>query len=96
MGYPFNNTDVGLINSRIIDGSNSQTRDQLYFIGTGKDYIKKSASSEFIDVNQTGNFYVNTNPLGGEFRDILDGGRSSNDTNQFIAPIIGGEFPFRP
>lgn len=93
MAYP-NSSDIDLIYSRIIDGSTSQTNDQLYFVGTGKNYIKKSDSTEFINVNSSGNFYVNTNPIGREFRDILDGGSSSSDTKQFIAPIIGGEFPF--
>ena len=36
--------NLNLLNSRIIDGSNSQTLDQLYFIGTGNNYVKKSDS----------------------------------------------------
>lgn len=88
--YP-SNTDISLLYSRIIDGSTSLSSDQLYFVGTSKNYIKKSDSSEFMQVNSSGNFYRNTNPAGKEFRDILDGGKSSNDSKQFIGPIIGGE-----
>jgi hypothetical protein len=90
------NYDINLLplTSRIIDGSNSQTEDQLYFVGTGKNYVKKSDSSASIEVKASGNFYSNTNPVGNSFRDILDGG-DSGDSSQFIAPIVGGVFPAR-
>ena len=29
------------IENRIIDGSDSKTRDQLYFVGTGNAYVRK-------------------------------------------------------
>ena len=90
------NFDINLLplTSRIIDGSNSQTEDQLYFVGTGKNYVKKSDSGASIEVKASGNFYSNTNPVGDSFRDILDGG-DSGDSSQFIAPIVGGVFPAR-
>ena len=50
--------NLNLLNSRIIDGSNSQTQDQLYFIGTGNNYVKKSDSATSINVKQSGNFLV--------------------------------------
>jgi hypothetical protein len=85
------NTDTSSIYSRIIDGSTSQTNDQLYFVGTGKNYVKKSDSGSYITVNKSGNFSVTTNPVGKNFCDILDGGDSTNSVKQFISPIIGGE-----
>jgi hypothetical protein len=88
-----NNININLLNSRIIDCSDSQALDQFYFIGTGNNYIKKSDSSESINVNQSGNFYSNTNPIGKTFSDILDGGDSSRNASQFISPIIGGIDP---
>jgi hypothetical protein len=88
-----NQLDLVRFPSRIIDGSNSQTNDQLYFVGTGKNYVKKSDSRAYIEVKQSGNFAQNTNPVGKSFCDILDGGNSSRGTSQFIAPIIGGVFP---
>ena len=90
------NYDINLLplTSRIIDGSNSQTEDQLYFVGTGKNYVKKSDSGASIEVKASGNFYSNTNPVGDSFRDILDGG-DSGDSSQFIAPVVGGVFPAR-
>ena len=48
--------NLNLLNSRIIDGSNSQTQDQLYFIGTGNNYVKKSDSGTSINAKQSGNF----------------------------------------
>ncbi len=90
-----NNTeiDLNLLNSRIIDGSTSQTMDQLYFIGTGNNYVKKSDSRTTIAVKQSGNFSSNTNPVGNKFSDILDGGDSRRGTSQFLAPIVGGVDP---
>lgn len=85
--------NLNLLNSRIIDGSNSQTRDQFYFIGTGNNYVKKTDSRASILANQSGNFYSNTNPIGSSFSDILDGGDSSRDISQFLAPILGGVEP---
>jgi hypothetical protein len=85
--------NLNLLNSRVIDGSNSQTQDQLYFIGTGNNYVKKSDSRNSIDVKQSGNFYKNTNPVGSSFSDILDGGDSSRSNSQFLAPILGGVDP---
>jgi hypothetical protein len=90
-----NNTEINLnlLNSRIIDGSTSQTLDQLYFIGTGNNYVKKSDSSTTIAVKQSGNFSFNTNPVGNKYSDILDGGDSQRGTSQFLAPILGGVEP---
>jgi hypothetical protein len=85
--------NLNLLNSRIIDGSNSQTQDQLYFVGTGNNYVKKVDSSTSIQVKQSGNFYQNTNPVGSKFSDILDGGDSSRSEQQFLAPIVGGVDP---
>jgi hypothetical protein len=87
--------NLNLLNSRIIDGSNSQTLDQLYFIGTGNNYVKKSDSGTSIDTKQSGNFYSNTNPVGSKFSDILDGGNSSRNNSQFLAPIVGGVDPIQ-
>lgn len=87
------NVDILSLSSRIIDGSTSETNDQLYFVGTGKNYVKKVDSGNFINVTQSGNFYPNTNPVGSKFSDILDGGNSSRSTSQFIAPIVGGVSP---
>ena len=86
----FQNVDASSIYSRVIDGSTSQTNDQLYFIGTGKNYVKRSAIGSYITVNKSGNFSANTNPVGKSFSDILDGGDSTNGVKQFLAPIIGG------
>jgi hypothetical protein len=83
------------IENRIIDGSDSKTRDQLYFIGTGNNYVKKNDSLESMQVKSSGNFLINPNPLGKNFSDILDGGDSTKSALQFIAPIIGGVFPTR-
>ena len=85
--------NLNLLNSRIIDGSDSQTQDQLYFVGTGNNYVKKSDSSTSIQVKQSGNFYANTNPVGSKFSDILDGGDSGRGDSQFLAPILGGVEP---
>lgn len=85
--------NANLLNSRIIDGSNSQTLDQFYFIGTGNNYVKKVDSRASIEIKQSGNFYQNTNPVGSSFSDILDGGNSSRDNSQFLAPIVGGVEP---
>jgi hypothetical protein len=83
------------IENRIIDGSDSKTRDQLYFIGTADNYVRKSDSMEIVYAKGTGNFQSNSNPVGKDFSDILDGGDSGKSTSQFIAPIIGGVFPTR-
>lgn len=87
--------EIGIIGikDRIIDGSTSQTDDQLYFVGTGKDYVKKSDSAVSIQAKASGNFYQNQNPLGKQFRDILDGGDSGNEPAQYLAPVIGGVAP---
>jgi hypothetical protein len=89
-----NEIDLVSLSSNIIDGSNSETYKQLYFIGVGNTYVKKSDSEDSLRIKASGNFYQNQNPIGREFRDILDGGDSS-DSSQFIAPIIGGVFPTR-
>lgn len=81
------------LSSNIIDGSTSQTNDQLYFVGTGRNYVKRVDSATTAYIKQTGNFYQNTNPVGKDFSDILDGGSSSRSTSQFLAPIVGGVFP---
>lgn len=78
---------------RIIDAKDSETYDQLYFVGTQNNYTKKSGKTNITNVSSLGNFWVNENPVKSEFRDILDGGDSSSGTSQFEGPIIGGEFP---
>jgi hypothetical protein len=83
------------IENRIIDGSDSGTRDQLYFVGTGNNYVRKNDTEEMMEVKASGNFYSNPNPVGRDFSDILDGGDSRKSVSQFIAPIIGGVFPTR-
>ena len=90
------NNEINLLplTSNIIDGSNSETYNQLYFVGTGKNYVRKSDSAASIEVKSSGNFYQNQNPVGKEFRDILDGGDSSKGS-QFLAPVVGGVFPTR-
>jgi hypothetical protein len=90
------NNEINLLplTSNIIDGSNSETYNQLYFVGTGKTYVRKSDSAASIEVKSSGNFYQNQNPVGKEFRDILDGGDSSKGS-QFLAPVVGGVFPTR-
>jgi hypothetical protein len=80
--------------SNIIDGEHSSTNDQLVFVGTGNNYIKKSGTLETSIEDGSGNFRTNTNPLGKKFSDILDGG-DSGANSQFVAPIIGGVFPVR-
>jgi len=77
---------------RIIDGSNSATLDQLYFIGTANNYIKKSGNTSLVNVQSQGNFRSNGNSVANSFRDILDGGSSEASSFQFEGPIIGGEF----
>jgi hypothetical protein len=77
---------------RIIDGSNSQTLDQLYFIGTANNYVKKDGNTSLVNVQSLGNFRSNSNPVSDSFRDILDGGTSEPGYTQFQGPIIGGEF----
>jgi hypothetical protein len=77
---------------RIIDGSSSQTSDNLYFIGTENNYVKKSSKSETINYSSFGNFWLKQTSVESKFRDILDGG-SSEGNFQFEGPIIGGEFP---
>ena len=78
---------------RIIDGSTSQTSDTLYFIGTEKNYVKKSGKSETKNYSTFGNFWTKQISVENNFRDILDGGTSEPGTAQFFGPIIGGEFP---
>lgn len=77
---------------RIIDGSNSSTMDQLYFIGTANNYVKKDGNTSLTNVQSQGNFRTNSNPVSNSFRDILDGGTSDPGSFQFQGPIIGGEF----
>lgn len=89
-----NEIDLVSLTPNIIDGSNSETYKQLYFVGAGNTYVRKSDSEDSIMVKASGNFYQNQNPVGKEFRDILDGGDSGGNS-QFIAPIIGGVFPTR-
>jgi hypothetical protein len=78
---------------RIIDGSDSQTLDQLYFVGTTNNYVKKVGNREVKNYSSFGNFWTKQTSVQERFRDILDGGDSSNGTSQFIGPVIGGEFP---
>ena len=87
--------EIGIIGikDRIIDGSTSQTDDQLYFVGTGKDYVRRSDSAVSIEAKASGNFYQNQNPLGKQFRDILDGGDSGDKPAEYLAPVIGGVAP---
>jgi hypothetical protein len=84
--------DPGL-ETRIIDGSNSQTLDQLYFVGTTNNYVKKVGNKEVQNYSTFGNFWVKQTSVQSQFRDILDGGDSSKGTGQFMGPVIGGEFP---
>ena len=90
METEFNSLDL---TTRIIDGSDSETYDQLYFVGTQNNYTKKSGKSAQTDVSALGNFWVNQDSVKNTFRDILDGGDSSSGSEQFTGPIIGGEFP---
>jgi len=80
--------------NRIIDGSNSETLDQLYFIGSAKSYLKKVDTGTTLTAKATGNFYSNV--AGAEFRDILDGGSSDDQASQFFGAIVGGVFPTQP
>ena len=52
------NNEINLLplTSNIIDGSNSETYNQLYFVGTGKTYVRKSDSAASIEVKSSGNF----------------------------------------
>jgi hypothetical protein len=88
---PFNPSQFA---NRIIDGSNSETLDQLYFIGSSKSYLKKVDTGTSLTVNASGNFYSNV--AGSDFRDILDGGSSDNSSSQFYGAIVGGVFPTQP
>ncbi len=91
--YPnFPLVDPGL-KVRIIDGSDSQTLDQLYFVGSANNYVKKVAPREVQNYSSYGNFWTKQVSVQDQFRDILDGGDSSPGTSQFVGPIIGGEFP---
>ena len=78
---------------RIIDGSSSQTLDQLYFVGTANNYVTKTSKTEIQNYSTCGNFWLKEANFVDSFRDILDGGNSENSTAQFTGPIIGGEFP---
>ena len=78
---------------RVIDGSNSQTLDQLYFIGTANNYVTKTTKTSIQNFSTYGNFWVKEVNVVDNFRDILDGGDSAPGTAQFTGPIIGGEFP---
>lgn len=81
------------LSNRIIDTGNSETYDQLYFVGTRNNYVKKSGIESVSEVSAMGNFWVNQNSVKSEIRDILDGGNSDSGVSQFEGPIIGGEFP---
>lgn len=78
---------------RVIDGSNSQTLDQLYFIGTANNYVTKTTKTSIQNYSTYGNFWVKEVNVTDNFRDILDGGSSEAGTAQFTGPVIGGEFP---
>lgn len=90
MASNFNSPEL---TKRIIDAKDSETYDQLYFVGTQNNYTKKSGKTNIANVSSLGNFWINENPVKSEFRDILDGGDSSLGASQFEGPIIGGEFP---
>ena len=81
------------LSTRIIDTGNSETYDQLYFIGTRNNYVKKSGIGNISAVSSMGNFWVNQESVTSKIRDILDGGNSDSGVSQFEGPIIGGEFP---
>jgi hypothetical protein len=81
------------LSTRVIDGSNSQTLDQLYFIGTANNYVTKTTKTSISNYSTYGNFWVKEVNVTDNFRDILDGGNSEAGTAQFTGPIIGGEFP---
>ena len=85
---PFNPEEFA---NRIIDGSNSETLDQLYFVGSAKSYIKKVDTGNSLTVKASGNFFSNV--AGQEFRDILDGGTSTPGSYQYYGVIVGGVFP---
>ena len=53
---PFNPEEFA---NRIIDGSNSETLDQLYFVGSAKSYIKKVDTGNTLTVKASGNFFSN-------------------------------------
>ena len=78
---------------RIIDGSSSQTLDQLFFVGTANNYVTKVAPREVQNYSSFGNFWTKQVSVQDKFRDILDGGDSSRGTSQFVGPVIGGGFP---
>jgi hypothetical protein len=80
--------------NRIIDGSNSETLDQLYFIGSAKSYLKKVDTGTTMTAQASGNFYSNV--AGSSFRDILDGGSSDDETSMYYGAIVGGVFPTQP
>lgn len=81
------------LSNRIIDSGDSETYDQLYFVGTRNNYVKKSGVSSIASVSSMGNFWVDQGSVKNEIRDILDGGNSDSGVSQFEGPIIGGEFP---
>jgi len=90
MATDFNSPEL---TNRIIDAKDSETYDQLYFVGTKNNYTKKTSKTNISTVSSLGNFWVNEESVKSEFRDILDGGDSSSGSSQFEGPIIGGEFP---
>lgn len=83
------------LTKRIIDCKDSETYDQLYFLGTVSNYVLKKDRSVSKNVNAFSNFISqdNSQPYKSKFRDILDGGDSSFGSDKFNGPIIGGEFP---
>lgn len=91
--FPNSPTIFPGLGTRIIDGSTSQTLDQLIFLGTSNNYVSKTSKTEISNVSTFGNFWIEEPNLVDSFRDILNGGDSSAGTEQFTGPIIGGEFP---
>jgi hypothetical protein len=91
--YPNNPILEPGLGTRIIDGSSSQTLDQLYFIGTANNYVTKTTKTNIQNYSTFGNFWTKEVNVVNNFRDILDGGDSQAGTVQFTGPIIGGEFP---
>jgi hypothetical protein len=61
--------DPGL-DVRIIDGSSSQTLDQLYFVGTTNNYVTKVAPREVSNYSSFGNFWTKQVSVQDQFRDI--------------------------
>jgi hypothetical protein len=88
------NDSLFSISNGIIDGADSKTNSELYFISTGDNYLSSNGRTEMdtMYINASGNFYSNLSPQGKNLSDILDGGDSGSDS-KFIAPVIGGVYP---